>query len=164
MAGTAAAVLFTEIVLTRLFSVLLYYHYSFLSVGMALFGLAGGAVVAARTPALENHAFALWRLRRGLGGASVTLLALAAALALLKPSLTDILIAFPLTVLSSVPLVLLGEVLARAFALGRDRVFRLYALDLCASRRHPLRRSRCRSGCRAPWFWCSPHSSPWPCC
>ena len=133
VAGTAAAVLFTEIVLTRLFSVLLYYHYSFLAVGMALFGLAGGAVVAARTPALEDHAFALWRLRRGLAGASITLLALAAAFALLEPSLTDILIALVLTLLSSVPLVLLGEVLARALALGRDRVFRLYALDLCAS-------------------------------
>jgi hypothetical protein len=133
VAGTAAAVLFTEIVLTRLFSVLLYYHYSFLAVGMALFGLAGGAVVAARTPALGDHAFAVWRLRRGLAGASVTLVALAAAFALLEPSLTDILIALLLTLLSSVPLVLLGEVLARALALGRDRVFRLYALDLCAS-------------------------------
>ena len=125
--------LFTEIVLTRLFSVLLYYHYSFLAVGMALFGLAGGAMLAARTPALGDDAFALWRLRRGLAGAAVTLLALAAGLVLLEPSLPDILIAVLLTLLSSVPLVMLGEVLARALALGRDRVFRLYALDLCAS-------------------------------
>jgi len=133
VAGTAAAVLFTEIVLTRLFSVLLYYHYSFLAVGMALFGLAGGGLIAAQRPALGDHAFAQFRLRRGLAGAAVALLGLAAALALLKPSLTDIAIALLLTGLSSVPLVLLGEVLARALALGRDRVFRLYALDLCAS-------------------------------
>lgn len=43
VAGTAAAVLLTEIMLTRLFSVLLFYHFSFLAVALALFGLAGGS-------------------------------------------------------------------------------------------------------------------------
>jgi hypothetical protein len=37
IAGTAGAVILVEIVLTRLFSVLLYYHYSFLAVALALF-------------------------------------------------------------------------------------------------------------------------------
>lgn len=45
VAGTAGAVILIEIVLTRLFSVLLYYHYSFLAVALALFGLAAGTSV-----------------------------------------------------------------------------------------------------------------------
>ena len=39
--GVAASVLLTEIALTRLFSALLFYHFSFLAVALALFGLAG---------------------------------------------------------------------------------------------------------------------------
>jgi hypothetical protein len=41
-------VILIEIILTRLFSVLLYYHYSFLAVALALFGLAAGGVSASR--------------------------------------------------------------------------------------------------------------------
>src|SRR6476619_6827111 len=46
--AAAGAVIMVEIVLTRLFSVLLYYHYSFLAVALALLGLTAGGISASR--------------------------------------------------------------------------------------------------------------------
>jgi len=43
---TAAAALITEISFTRIFSVVFYYHFAFLAVSVALFGLGAGGVLA----------------------------------------------------------------------------------------------------------------------
>ena len=133
VAGTAGAVLFTEIVLTRLFSVLLFYHYSFLAVGLALFGLAAGGLVAARHPTGDDARTFERRVRSRLLGAGVTLLGFAEVLAFVPPRAGDPWVAAALALLSAIPLALLGEVLARALAFGRSDIHRLYALDLVAS-------------------------------
>ncbi|MBI2835097.1 MAG: hypothetical protein HYX76_11800 [Acidobacteria bacterium] len=41
---TSAALRMTELALTRLFSVTMYYHYAFLAISIALFGLSARAV------------------------------------------------------------------------------------------------------------------------
>jgi hypothetical protein len=133
VAGTAGAILFSEIVLTRLLSVLLYYHYSFLAVSIALFGLAWGGLLAARRPLGDDpEAFARMAWRR-LMGAAVALLVVMLLLASVPVAGPDGMRAIGIAVLASVPLMMLGEVLARALALGRSRINRLYAYDLIAS-------------------------------
>ena len=133
VAGTAGAILFTEIVLTRLLSVLLFYHYSFLAVSIALFGLAWGGLLAARRP-LGDDAEAFGRLAwRRLLGAVAALLVLMLLLATVPTVGSDGWRALGMAVLAAIPLMMLGEVLARALALGRRRINRLYAVDLIAS-------------------------------
>jgi hypothetical protein len=133
VAGTAGAILFTEIVLTRLLSVLLFYHYSFLAISIAMFGLALGGLRAARHPlgdepgAFADHAW------RKLVWAAVALVSLVGVMALAPPSGPDGRRALAIAALAAVPLTLLGEVLARALALGRGRIHALYSIDLCAS-------------------------------
>ena len=43
VALTTAATLILELALTRLFSVIFYYHFAFLAISIALFGLGAGA-------------------------------------------------------------------------------------------------------------------------
>ncbi len=47
VALTALATLILELALTRIFSVVFYYHLAFLAISIALFGLGAGGVVAA---------------------------------------------------------------------------------------------------------------------
>jgi hypothetical protein len=133
VAGTAGAILFTEIVLTRLLSVLLYYHYSFLAVSIALFGLAWGGLLAARRPLGDDaEAFARLAWRRLIGAAASLLLVI--LLLVSVPTVgADGWRALAMAVFAGIPLMMLGEVLARALALGRSRINRLYAVDLIAS-------------------------------
>ena len=133
VAGTAGAVLLTEIVLTRLFSVLLFYHYSFLAVGLALFGLAAGGLVAARRPIGDDTRALARRVRSRLLAAGITLVGFAEVLAFVPPRAADPWVAAALALLSAIPLAFLGEVLARALAFGRGDIHRLYGLDLAAS-------------------------------
>jgi len=133
VAGAAAAVLLTEIALTRLFSVLLFYHYSFLAVALALFGLAAGGVSATRIgPGLTLEA-TLPMIRRSLLRASAGLIALITVTVLAETFSDPLPAALFLSSMSAIPLYFLGEVLALALAQGRDRIHQLYAIDLVSS-------------------------------
>jgi hypothetical protein len=132
VAGTAAAVILVEITLTRLFSVLLYYHFSFLAVALALFGLAAGGVSASRVGFHDLSAVVL-HVRSLLRQAAIALLALILLLVLTSPGKESIVVAVGGAMVSAVPLFLLGKALAVTMALGRRRIHRLYAIDLAAS-------------------------------
>lgn len=132
VAGTAASVIVIEIALTRLFSVLLYYHYSFLAVALALFGLAAGAASASRQP-LHDSSSLMAQVRGLLRRASLALLGLIAILVLTSPANESMAVAAGAAMVSAVPLFLLGKALAIAMALGRARIHRLYAIDLVTS-------------------------------
>ena len=100
---------------------------------IALFGLAWGGLLAARRPLGDDpEAFARLAWRR-LIGATVSLLVLMLLLVSLPMAGPDGWRAIGTAAVASVPLMMLGEVLARALALGRDRINRLYAFDLVAS-------------------------------
>jgi hypothetical protein len=131
VAGTAAAVILIEIALTRLFSVLLYYHYSFLAVALALFGLAAGGLSASRLRI--DLVTIVGHLRQTLRRAAIALLGLVLLLVLASPSHESVSVAFGGALVSAVPLFLLGKALALTMALGRSRIHRLYAIDLLAS-------------------------------
>ena len=44
IAAVSAALLMTELALTRIFSVTMYYHFAFLAISIALFGLSASGV------------------------------------------------------------------------------------------------------------------------
>src|SRR5256885_1079835 len=46
IAAVSAALLMTELALTRIFSVIMYYHFAFLAISIALFGLSASGVFA----------------------------------------------------------------------------------------------------------------------
>ena len=46
VAAIAASLLMTELALTRIFSVIMYYHFAFLAISIALFGLSASGVFA----------------------------------------------------------------------------------------------------------------------
>src|SRR2546425_10754961 len=58
------ASLLLELALTRLFSVVLFYHFAFLAISLALLGLGAGGVFAY----LRRNWLAHWDLRRLAGG------------------------------------------------------------------------------------------------
>jgi hypothetical protein len=129
VAGSAAAVILVEVTLTRLFSVLLYYHYSFLAVALALFGLAAGGISASREQ-LDEPDKVMLQVRGLLRRASIALLGLILVLVLTSPANQSILVSLAAALVSAVPLFLLGKALALTMALGRARIHRLYAIDL----------------------------------
>src|SRR6266566_4833117 len=63
----ALATLMYEVLLTRIFSVTLYYHFAFVAVSVALFGMTVGAVLVYLLPAL----FAPERARRAMAISSL---------------------------------------------------------------------------------------------
>jgi len=130
--GTAAAVILIEIALTRLFSVLLYYHYSFLAVALALFGLAAGGVSASRQR-IDDLSDIMVQVRALLRRAAIALIGLILLLVLASPANDSLSVAVGSAMVSAVPLFLLGKALAIAMALGRVRIHRLYAIDLVTS-------------------------------
>ena len=64
VACTSAALLITELALTRIFSVVMYYHFAFLAISIALFGLSASGVYTymarARLEGFRRHR--CWRI------------------------------------------------------------------------------------------------------
>jgi hypothetical protein len=60
IAAVSAALLMTELALTRIFSVTMYYHFAFLAISIALFGLSASGVTVyvlrRRLAAIDTHA------------------------------------------------------------------------------------------------------------
>src|SRR5438045_5695673 len=80
LAGVAlvsAALLMTELALTRIFSVVMYYHFAFLAISIALFGLSASGVFAytARTQ-LARYSTAALLARQSVVYSMATIVAL----------------------------------------------------------------------------------------
>lgn len=134
IACVAAATLFAELALTRVFSVLFYYHFSFFAVALAMSGLALGGLWIARWPVqtLPEGEFARRIATLALAGAVIGILELL-LFAMLPPAagsgaavVGSILRWLPLFVIS-------GAFLAAAFARRPDWIGELYAWDLVAA-------------------------------
>ena len=134
IAGTSAALLMTELALTRIFSVTMYYHFAFLAISIALFGLSASGVFVyvmrrrlARYDTLELLAWA------AVLDTIVTLIALAALVRIrvglnYSPDNLERMIAIYL--LAALPFFAGGAVMSIAFARLTDRINVLYAADL----------------------------------
>ena len=113
------AVMAVELALTRLFSVVLWYHFVFIAVSMTIFGLALGGLLIDRLPGLRN----LGMLLLAWGGGGIILMT--AAIDVLPLAAI-----WPVYLLFSIPpFIFLGAFQALAFS-RYDRPGHLYFADL----------------------------------
>jgi hypothetical protein len=132
--AVSAALLMTELALTRIFSVTMYYHFAFLAISIALFGLSASGVfvyVTRRRLARADSRTLLARL--AIVHAVSTLLALA-LLVRLRVGLTyspdNLLRMLAIYGLAALPFFTGGAVISLAFARYTARINVLYAGDL----------------------------------
>ena len=134
IAAVSCALLMTELALTRIFSVTMYYHFAFLAISIALFGLSASAVLvyvlrhrlaAAATPRL---------LAAGAIAHAVATLAALACLVRIRVGLNyspeNLALMLAIYALAALPFLTGGGVIALAFARLPARINVLYGADL----------------------------------
>jgi hypothetical protein len=134
IAAVSAALLMTELALTRIFSVTMYYHFAFLAISIALFGLSASAVLVY----VGRHRLARWSTRQLLtAGATIHGVATLAALAWLirirvglNYSPENLALMLAIYALAALPFFTGGAVISLAFARLTPRINLLYAADL----------------------------------
>src|SRR5437879_3893636 len=135
LALTSFAALLLELALTRLFSVVLFYHFAFLAISIALLGLGAGGVFAYL---LKNRLarVATRTLASRLCMANAALIVVVLEIVLHVPVALNVSgkYFFHLTVLylsTAVPFFLTGLLFSVVFARETARIPRLYGADLC---------------------------------
>jgi hypothetical protein len=134
VAAVSAAILMTELALTRIFSVTMYYHFAFLAISIALFGLSASGVfvyiMRTRLSGLETR-------RLLTAGAIVHAVATVVALACLirirvglNYSPSNLALMLAIYTLAALPFFTGGAVISLAFARLTDRINVVYAADL----------------------------------
>jgi predicted membrane-bound spermidine synthase len=126
-----------ELLLTRIYSVTMYYHFAFMVISLALLGLAAGGVALYLFPKFfARRSPAFWGALSMLGFAAGVLLALTVALR--HPislrgwsSSWGTLLAIYLA--ASVPFLCSGLALSVAIASAREQIGRIYAFDLAGA-------------------------------
>lgn len=134
VALSSFSALLLELSLTRLFSVVLFYHFAFLAISIALLGLGAGGVVAhLRKSSLQEHEL------RKIASACAALTALTIPLVLeivlhtpvsLKLTAGNFLRLTVIYLFSAVPFFLTGVQFSVIFARMATRIPRLYGADL----------------------------------
>src|SRR5918995_6597442 len=132
--AVSGALLMTELALTRIFSVTMYYHFAFLAISIALFGLSASAVLVY----VGRHRLARWSTRQLLtAGATAhgiaTLVALACLVRIrvgLNYSTENLALMLAIYGLAALPFFTGGAVISLAFARLTTRINLLYAADL----------------------------------
>jgi hypothetical protein len=127
VALTTLATLLLELSLTRIFSVVFYYHFAFLAISIALFGLGVGGVL--------SYVVAGWKgpLAYKLGGLSLAntfLTALALAVILLQGNQIHVWDYVLIYFTTSLPFVASGAIVSLAVSETIERVNRVYFFDL----------------------------------
>lgn len=134
IALTAGSLLLTELALTRIFSVVMYYHFAFLAISIALFGLSASGVYAylrRRTLGLQEIGPLL--ARQSLVFAAGTIGALAVLVrvrAQVNPTAADVALMVVIYLVAAVPFFTGGLVLTLAISRFSPRINAVYAADL----------------------------------
>jgi spermidine synthase len=135
LALTSFSALLLELALTRLFSVVLFYHFAFLSISIALLGLGAGGVFAyllkARLASISTRTVAS---RICLANAVIVLVVLEIVLHVpvaLNLTGKNFLRLTLLYLSAAVPFFLIGLLFSIVFARENTRIPRLYGADLC---------------------------------
>ncbi|MEO8505474.1 MAG: hypothetical protein ABI609_16375 [Acidobacteriota bacterium] len=133
----AAAMLLIEVAVTRLFSVLFFYHFSFFAISLAMSGLALGGVATWHLDVQRLAPQRVSDLLALLAGGVALGTGLAVVMIVSLPPLGDETLSFRWVVacaLAFLPaLTAAGAFLAIAFASGRERIGLYYAADLTAA-------------------------------
>lgn len=134
IAAVSAALLMTELALTRIFSVTMYYHFAFLAISIALFGLsASGVFVYVTRRRLEVAATRELLAATALVHALTTLASLACLVRIrvgLNYTPRNLVLMVVIYALASLPFFTGGAVISLAFARLTDRVNVVYTADL----------------------------------
>src|SRR5579864_885497 len=135
LALTSFAALLLELALTRLFSVVLFYHFAFLAISIALLGLGAGGVFAyllkSRLAQVATHTLAS---RLCMVNAALIVVVLEIVLHVpvaLNVSGKNFLHLTVLYLAAAVPFFLTGLLFSVVFARETTRIPRLYGADLC---------------------------------
>jgi hypothetical protein len=134
IASISAALLMTELALTRIFSVTMYYHFAFLAISIALFGLsASGVLVFVLRDRLAGIGTPTLLAGTSLLHGAATLLALAFLVRIrvgLDYSAENLFLMLAIYGLSALPFLTGGAVVSLSFARLSSRINQLYAADL----------------------------------
>ena len=134
VALTAGSLLLTELALTRIFSVVMYYHFAFLAISIALFGLSASGVCAYVFRArLGRHDTGTLLARQSLvyaAGTVAALFVLVRIRASMNPTLTDAAFMVLIYLVAAVPFFTGGLVLTLAISRLSRRINAVYAADL----------------------------------
>ena len=134
VAAVSAALLMTELALTRIFSVTMYYHFAFLAISIALFGLsASGVFVYVMRRRLSPIGTRELLTAGALAHAAVTIVALACLVRIrvgLNYSPSNLALMLAIYTLAALPFFAGGAVISIAFARLTDRINVVYAADL----------------------------------
>src|SRR5687768_7786968 len=132
--AVSSALLMTELALTRIFSVTMYYHFAFLAISIALFGLsASGVFVYTARRRLAAYDTRTLLAAGALANAVVTIVALACLVRIrvgLNYSPSNLAWMLAIYALAAMPFFAGGAVISLAFARGGQRINVLYAADL----------------------------------
>src|SRR5688572_5392942 len=135
--AVSAALLMTELALTRIFSVTMYYHFAFLAISIALFGLsASGVLVYVLRARLTRIPTDRLLAVGAVVHAVATLVALAFLVRIrvgLNYSPRNLVLMLAIYLLAALPFLSGGTVIAAAFARMTPRINLLYAADLIGS-------------------------------
>src|SRR5260370_39990520 len=135
LALTSFAALLLELALTRLFSVVLFYHFACLAISIALLGLGAGGVFAYLLKAKLSARDTRWLAARLCMANSVVVLAVLEIVlhvpVALEVSGANFLHLTVLYLAAAVPFFLTGLLFSVVFAREAHRIPRLYGADLC---------------------------------
>jgi predicted membrane-bound spermidine synthase len=137
LAGVAcisATLLMTELALTRIFSVVMYYHFAFLAISIALFGLSASGVFAyVFRRRLDRLSTAALLSQQSLLYAIATIVALFMLVRLrvgLNYSRHNLILMLTIYALATLPFFMGGMVITLAISRMSDRINAVYAADL----------------------------------
>jgi hypothetical protein len=135
LALTSFAALLLELALTRLFSVVLFYHFAFLAISIALLGLGAGGVFAyllkARLAGTATRALAARLCMQNSVAVLVVLEVVLHVPVALQVSWGNFVRLTLLYLVAAIPFFLTGLLFAVVFARETSRIPRLYGADLC---------------------------------
>ncbi len=127
VALTTMATLLLELSITRIYSVVFYYHFAFLAISLALFGLGAGGVFSYYVVNRPGGFFSKLGTLAALNGISV----IAALVFILSRPAELKIVSFALIYFSSsIPFFLSGTVLSLAIGQTVERINRVYFFDL----------------------------------
>lgn len=127
VAATSFATLLLELSLTRVFSVIYYYHFAFLAISIALFGLGAGGVFSYLVAGWPGTLFRKLGLLAGINGV-LTVATLWFLLSQTGHMTTGYLLAAYFV--SAIPFLLSGTIISLAVSETIQRVDRVYFFDL----------------------------------
>src|SRR5919201_6642651 len=134
VALTSGTLLMTELALTRIFSVVMYYHFAFLAISIALFGLSASGVVAYICRArLDRHPADELLARQSVVYAVATIVSLFVLVRLrvgLNYSPQNLALMLTIYALAALPFFTGGFVITLAVSRLSSRINTVYAADL----------------------------------